>query len=378
MRRAWICGVLLGAPLALGIGYIGVQYALYQTLPWQRSAGMASAILAEASPASPDQPVSAAAQPDSNATPYSASARSADPSRTPAARASRTPTVQPASAARPAHGRLQNVSFQSALLHDQRPLIVYLPPDYDASRQRYPVLYLLHGAPGSYSDWVRAAGIDQTLDALISVGRIPPMIAVMPDGNGGLLGDTEWANSADGSVRIEDYLTQEIVPFIDRQFRTLPSAADRAIGGLSTGGFGAANITLHHPELFSYALCLSGNFMAAKTWTGQDVWAGDDRAKAYNSPILYAPHASGVQRLHFYLTSGDQDNADIAEQTRQFAAVLEQLKTPHTMQFFPGKHAWSFWQTHIVDALEYLAQVMPPSHGATPLVGAPSPGRQPS
>ncbi|GAC1356069.1 MAG: alpha/beta hydrolase-fold protein [Herpetosiphon sp.] len=258
------------------------------------------------------------------------------------------------------HGNVQKGTLSSAIWGSDRSFLIYLPPGYDGTQQSFPVLYLLHGAPGGPGDWLRGGGIDQTLDALISVGRIPPIIAVLADGNGGLSGDTEWANSADRSIRVEDHLLHEVVPFIDKHFRTRADRDHRAVGGYSTGGFGAANLALHHPELFGYVLSMSGNFLAAPTWTGQDMWAGDPLAKRFNSPILYAPQVPNVQTLHLYLAVGTSDTTnDTYHQTQQFDLVLDCLRVPHHTDYDPGGHSWGFWRAHFVAGLDYLATVMP-------------------
>lgn len=352
MRR-WLFRLALSTTLVGVCIYLGGFYLLFEQWPWQRSDGAASLVLSEAAQSANVPDGAVASLPPRSLQRVN---RSVPSTRSQAI--ATTPVIE--------HGQLQNVSFTSQILGAQRPMLVYLPPRYDQRTDRYPVLYLLHGAPGQYDDWARAAGIDQTLDALISVGRIPPLIVVLPDGNGGLLGDTEWANNADGSVRVEDYVVQEIVPWIDQNYRTLADANHRAIGGLSTGGFGAANIALHHPDLFHYVLSLSGNFMAAPTWTGKDVWGGNADLKAYNSPLLYAPKAPTIRRLHFFLTVGSSETDGTVEQTQQFAAVLDRLRVPHTLRLFPGKHTWTFWKTHIVDALDYLAQTMGQTNEAHP------------
>ncbi|HEY0602927.1 MAG TPA: alpha/beta hydrolase-fold protein [Herpetosiphonaceae bacterium] len=304
-------------PLLVGSIYVGVYYLMYQLPPWQKSEGMAAEILTPAQP----------------------------------------------TAALPApllHGRMELGKITSRLLPGDHPFYIYLPPGYDTGRQRYPVLYLLHGAPGKYTDWYQAAGIDQTMDALIYTRRLRPMIVVLPDGNGGPYSDTEWANSGDGQLRAEDYIVQEVIPYIDAHYRTLAERTHRAIGGLSTGAFGAVNISFHHPNLFGYVIGLSGNYLAARTWTGQTIWA-DAATKAFNSPISYAPQVSKIASLHIYLGVAPGDNdGDAYDQTQRLAEVLRRLHVPHKVAYIAGGHNWTYWKAHIVDGLEYLQAVMPP------------------
>jgi enterochelin esterase-like enzyme len=398
MRGRRLIRWLSGAALVIAAISVGIYYTLFQTLPFMPRPDLTGEILSQTHAGAVKEARRIAVKPrtlvyvqagrasTANAAPRERLSTT-DPARAPLRnveplnrRSGALATLQPITGAEPPavdtagassapsdstsqmprHGQMISGSLPSALLGGSRPLFVYLPAGYDTGQQRYPVLYLLHGAPGNYKDWYHAAGIDKTLDALISVGRIPPLIAVLPDGNGGYFGDSEWANSADGSIRAEDYLVGEVVPYIDNTYRTRADRAFRAIGGLSTGGFGAVNITLHHPDVFGYALSLSGNYLAARTWTGKDLWAGHPAAKAFNSPTLYAPSAKGIGSTYFYLCVGASDNEDnTLQQTRQFAGVLDRLKIPHTMQYFPGSHSWRFWRTHIVDALDALAQVMP-------------------
>lgn len=350
-RRRWSLALLLLA-LLIGGGYSGGYYAMYRILPWQTSNGMADAILAGADAVSTPDPTHMTIMP--GAVP----ARAADASALvhPVEATSARRVVR-----RMQRGRVEQGTITSSLLPGQHPFLIYLPPNYDSSGQRYAVLYLLHGAPGAFTDWQKAAGIDKTIDALINVGRLRPMIVVMPDGNGGPFSDTEWANNGK-DVRAEDYLTQEVVAYIDAHYRTIADRRYRAIGGLSTGGYGAVNIALHHPDLFGYALGLSGNYLATGTWTGQDIWYGNNEVKQFNSPLLYAPQLSPGAResLHIYLTvdPNDADN-NTAQQTRQFDALLTRLQVPHLTQYFDGGHSWTYWKTHIVDALQYLQAAMP-------------------
>jgi enterochelin esterase-like enzyme len=321
----------------LGIaGYAGVYYTLYRMWPFETNTGAADTILAQA-----QVPAQMQAFPSGNAV----------------ATPSSSPQLQ--------HGRVEQGNIPSTFMNGAQPYMIYLPPHYDTSDRRYPVVYLLHGAPGGYADWMKGGGIDHTLDALISVGRIPPLIAVLPDGDGGFFGDTQWANSPLSGVRAEDYLTQEVVPFIDQHYHTLADRHHRIMGGLSAGGFGAVNITLHHPDLFGAAFSLSGNYVAWPTWTGKDMWGNDPALKEHNSPLLYAPHVANVRDLHLYLASGQSDKSS-RPQTEQFDAVLNQLDVPHKTDYFDGGHAWEFWRTHVVDALKYLIQDMPVASLAQP------------
>ncbi|NVJ04654.1 alpha/beta hydrolase [Myxococcus sp. AM001] len=136
----------------------------------------------------------------------------------------------------------------------RRNLTVYLPPGYGADDRRYPVVYFLHAFGNSGGSWTNASGfaptVPQRLDALVESGAIPPVIGVFPDAWTSL-GGSQWVNS-DAIGRYRDYLTKDVVGFVDRTYRTLPKAASRAVVGHSSGGYGALVMGRYHPDLFSH------------------------------------------------------------------------------------------------------------------------------
>jgi enterochelin esterase family protein len=144
----------------------------------------------------------------------------------------------------------------------QRQVTVYLPPGHDdMSDMRYPSIYLLssHGNTGpglmNWRPWDQT--IKDQLDTLILNGTMPPAIVVMPD-MWTRFGSSQFINSA-GIGRYEDYLINEIVPLVDRNYRTIPDRDHRGILGRSSGGYGALVQTMHHPEVFSAVACHSGD-----------------------------------------------------------------------------------------------------------------------
>lgn len=119
---------------------------------------------------------------------------------------------------------------------------VYLPPDYKSSTRRYPVAYLLHGAPGSVRDPFVNARVHRVAERLILVRQIEPLILVGWDGFGprGFEDATYFLDRKDGSYQMESFVTRELVPFIDRTFRTQARSQSRALVGFSAGDYGAA------------------------------------------------------------------------------------------------------------------------------------------
>ena len=150
---------------------------------------------------------------------------------------------------------------------------VYLPPSYEREPdRRYPVLYLLHGIFDNYGVWLEHFGVPAMLDRLIASGEIPQLIVVMPNG-GNRYGGGFYRNSP-VSGRWGDYIADDLVAFVDAQFRSLASADRRAIVGHSMGGYGALHLAMARPGVFSVVWAMSPCCLAARDdfGFGNDAW----------------------------------------------------------------------------------------------------------
>jgi enterochelin esterase-like enzyme len=138
---------------------------------------------------------------------------------------------------------------------------VYLPPGYDESETRYPVVYLLTGFTGRGTFMLNDSAFDENIqermDRLIATGQVQPMILVMPDCFT-RYGGSQYLNSS-ATGRYEDHLIDELVPFIDQRYRTRAEAGYRAIAGRSSGGYGALVQAMRHPDIFSALACHSSD-----------------------------------------------------------------------------------------------------------------------
>lgn len=157
----------------------------------------------------------------------------------------------------------------------ERELYVYLPPGYDDLKERYPSVYCLTGFTGRgkmlLNDQAFTPNLTERMDRLISAGTIKPMIVVMPDCFT-YYGGSQYINST-ATGNYEDYLTKEIVPYVDEKFRTLHDRGSRAVMGKSSGGYGAMIMGLRHADLFGlvcstagdayFELCYTGDFTKA-------------------------------------------------------------------------------------------------------------------
>ena len=133
---------------------------------------------------------------------------------------------------------------------------IYTPPGYDPSTTRYPVVYLIHGEPGTSSDWVAGGDAAHTMDVLTRAGLVPPMILVSPEVNGITDTDTECLDSTRGGPQVETYLLDVLVPWVDAHLATIPDPEHRIIGGMSAGAFCAVDQGLRHQDVFSTILAI--------------------------------------------------------------------------------------------------------------------------
>ncbi|MBX7116142.1 MAG: alpha/beta hydrolase [Myxococcaceae bacterium] len=139
---------------------------------------------------------------------------------------------------------------------------VYLPPGYaENTKERYPVVYFLHGFTGSGLSWLNSSpftkNVPERVDALVASGAIPPCIGIFVDGWTSL-GGSQWINS-EGIGRYREYVAKDLVKWADKNLRTVPKAAARALVGKSSGGYGAWVISRYHHDVFSHVGVHSGD-----------------------------------------------------------------------------------------------------------------------
>jgi len=272
--------------------------------------------------------------------------------------------VSPAGASSGPRGTVVRMHMASAAVGDSlRTVRVYLPPSYDRPEsrdRRYPVVYLLHGWPGSDGNLLEFGHVNDTADSLVARGAIPEIIMVFPNGSGsGLLGRSYWINSYDGRKRLEDYVTRDLVQWVDAHYRTKPEAGARGIIGISEGGDAAVNLAFRHPDVFSACGGHSGDYVLTRGLGTSAFLGPEPRASEIlreNSAALYVDQvAARLVSLHMriYLDCGTSD--DSIENSRAFDRKLTQLHVPHEYREFPGSHTWGYWSHHLRESLIAVA-----------------------
>ncbi|MCQ2227672.1 MAG: hypothetical protein MJZ01_07190 [Bacteroidales bacterium] len=181
-----------------------------------------------------------------------------------------------------------------------RQCYVYTPAEYDLNpKKRYPVLYLQHGMAENQTGWHNQGKMANIMDNNIAAGKTVPMIVVMDNGNCDYgFGSKPGESMADFGTSFTKVLTDDIIPFIDKTFRTKSDRENRAMSGLSWGGFQSFNITMTNLDKFSYLGSFSGAIFSL---------AGGDIKKAYDG--VFADAANVNKKLHkIFIGTGTEEN----------------------------------------------------------------------
>lgn len=219
------------------------------------------------------------------------------------------------------HGSLRDTSFFSINLNNSRTIRVYTPPDYAASSERYPVVLFHDGL-----EFISLAQANNVIDYLISQNRIAPIIAVfVPPVNR----REEYATNL--LHPFTAFIANELMPWIDRRYRTRTDPASRVVLGSSDGGNISLWLGYAHPEIFGNVAALSSN-VESYIATGFQ-----------NSPKL---------NLKFYLDMGTYDIAVLITRMNNFLPILQAKGYVYQYLEFHEGHSWGNWRAHIDNALE--------------------------
>ncbi len=263
---------------------------------------------------------------------------------------------------------VKELTIKSEILGVEKTYSVYLPDGYRKTGEKYPVLYLLHGAWGTNSSWVRAEGerggnVQAIADAAIAKGEAKKMIIVMPDARG--VGERNGGKNM-GYFNVEnwnymDFFFQEFIPHIDKKFNTIASKEGRAIAGLSMGGGGSFVYAQRHPEMFNAAYSTSGlldhRYRPNKVRSYENI--GWYWSVAVTSPVEYLRNASAedlekLRSVRWMLDCGDDDG--IISTNLDFYIEMRREKVPVEFRVRNGKHNWAFWRESLPLILNFSFQ----------------------
>lgn len=230
-----------------------------------------------------------------------------------------------------AGGQIATLRIDSEFLDAGLRFRVYMPPCYEEQPdQSYPVLYLVHGQTFNDDQWDRL-GADEAATELISARELAPFIIVMP---------YDISSNQPSLDRFGDAVIQELLPWIDANYRTAADREHRAVGGLSRGASWAIHLGLTHPELFA--------------------------AVGGHSPPVFVEDASKVRGWldsipaelmpRFWLDIGERDQRSILDSAIWFEGLLSERNIEHEWSLFAGDHSEAYWSSHVELYLRWYAQ----------------------
>ena len=247
------------------------------------------------------------------------------------------------------HGTVSRRWYSSPGNNLTRRITIYTPPGYESSKQDYPVLYLLHGMGGDEEAWAALGRATQILDNLIAQRKAKPMIVVMPNGNvaqeaapgesaKGLYKPTmQLPHTMDGTM---EQTFPDILKFIESNYRTAKGKENRAIAGLSMGGYHSLHISRFYPNTFAWVGLFSPAVMASDK-ISSPVYANFDESLKKQSANGYKLYWIGIGKTDF-----------LYKAVSDYRSKLDQIGMKYTYRESEGGHTWTNWR-------DYLSEFVP-------------------
>lgn len=235
------------------------------------------------------------------------------------------------------HGSVKRCWYDSPTLGKSRRMTVYTPAGYEQGREKYPVLYLLHGAGGDEEAWMTLGRTSQILDNLIAEGKCRPMIVVMTNGN-------PWQQAAPGEaadgmkqpgMKYDPSQTSfeksfaDVIAYVEKNYRVIRKKEARAVAGLSMGGGHSFNISRMYPDMFDYV----GLFSAAVR--------GVEDAEVAES--LVRQRDNGLKL--YWIACGNTDF--LYQANKDYMKYLDSISFPYTFRESDGGHIWRNWRIYL-------------------------------
>lgn len=242
-------------------------------------------------------------------------------------------------------GSLHEVWYESPTLELTRRMFVYTPPGYETGNTNFPVLYLLHGGGGDEEAWPTLGAATNIMDNLINAGKATPMLVVMTNGNPSqaaaftvsppIEAPSDGVNDM-ASMRFEKSLVQDIIPYIEANYRVKTGKENRALTGLSMGGLQTMNTSFENPELFDYLGVMSMGFADLSRF-GINI----DHSKREEQILTLKEAAPKL----YWIACGKDDF--LYESVVTMRSKLDELDFPFVYRESPGGHTWTNWRIYL-------------------------------
>jgi putative tributyrin esterase len=251
-----------------------------------------------------------------------------------------------------------DVTFHSAALKNEMQYRVVQPKNGGPDK-KLPVVYLLHGGGGGFRDWSNYSDVARLAEC--------GLILVMPEGH-----SSYFTNAAERPQdRYEDYIVKDLISDVENRFPVATGRANRAIVGVSMGGFGAIKLALRRPQLFAFAGGISAaldvpsrpfSIRRLDQWSRHRAifgpWGGQTQTE--NDPFILAEAAKPESAPYLFLTCGEQEG--LLAVNRKFAAMLKERHFQFEFHTAPGNHDWTQWNERLPILLQSLSEHFPPNN----------------
>lgn len=250
-------------------------------------------------------------------------------------------------------------SLFSPGVQSQMKFTALLPKNYHHTQERYTTIYLLHGFGGNHTDWVKYSGLVKYLNDY-------SYLVICPDGKNGW-----YTNSVDKKKNYEDYILTDLIPFVEKKYRTLSTRHGRVIAGLSMGGYGALKFAVKYPARFIFAGSFSGALYVPlgsrpdSKDISQSLKAafGEEKSEQWtkNDPFTLLDDITNVGGLpYLYISTGKEDNLPrIVENNRALVEKLRSRGASYEYHETSGGHNWIYWDKEIRNFLRRLSSFDP-------------------
>ena len=245
------------------------------------------------------------------------------------------------------HGEVRTVHYYSKVDESWRPLMIYTPAGYNDCEQDYPVVYIQHGGGEDHRGWMEQGRTAQIMDNLIAAGKAVPMIVVSSNSNvrsrnGGFGGGYSWQ----GMQNFRSELIENVIPFVEKNYRVKKDRKNRAMCGLSMGGGQSFYIGLRSPEVFAnvgvFSTGMFGGIQGASNFDLEKEVPG----------MLTDTKTFNEQFDVFFVSCGEQDPR--IEYTRNIVKKMHDSGVDVRFNSYPGDHEWQVWRKSLYEFAQYL------------------------
>jgi len=249
------------------------------------------------------------------------------------------------------HGNVTAVWYSSPTLGADRRLYVYTPPGYEKGKDKYPVMYLLHGGGGDEQGWISRGRANYIIDNLIASKEAVPMIVVITNGNPDAVAepmdrpiDTNTRETPGiaimASQRFEESFVKDVIPYIEKNYRVVADANHRALTGFSMGGYQTQNITNNNPGMFNYIGVMSMGLFSS---------FGNSPNTNYNKE----QHVSQLKKLMasnpklYWIGIGKNDF--LYKTVTSLKSLYDEIGLKYTYRESEGSHTWNEWRLYLTE-----------------------------